>query len=184
MALVYNRETIGVKAIGRPVSVPNNPKARLMYYLNCMCIVLSLDQTGYNIRRLTQYNNYTSLTEDETAALVLLCTLLDPITLNGVCIFNDDEACGGSDNKFYEINSRQTTFAAADTVLVGGIRVSVKKVMCFKMNWLKKNYVTPLTQLLESRNSDRIATYGAIQNENYRSVSRNTDCNWCCCTIL
>jgi hypothetical protein len=48
MALVFNRDSIGVTAIGAVVTVPDHPKARLMYYLNCMCTVLSLDEAEHN----------------------------------------------------------------------------------------------------------------------------------------
>jgi len=39
MAL-FGRTEVEVKDIGRTVSVPQDPRAKLMYYLNCMCVVL------------------------------------------------------------------------------------------------------------------------------------------------
>ena len=149
MALVFNRDSIGVTVIGAVVTVPDHPKAKLMYYLNCMCTVLSLDEAEHNITRLTDYRSYYLLSDEETAAMIVLSTLLDPVTLNGVCIFNDEEACGNSSNEFYEINSRRTTIAAVESVMVGNVRVSVKKIMCYKMSWLVNNYVDPLSHLIE-----------------------------------
>jgi hypothetical protein len=149
MAVVINRQTIGVTTTGTAVAVPSHPKARLMYYLDSMCTVLSLDQTQHNIKRLTDYFYYYLLSEEETAALLELSILLDPITLNGVCIFNDEEACGDFTNEFFEINARRTTIAAAESVMIGNIRVSVKKIMCYKMSWLEKNYLQPLSHFIK-----------------------------------
>ena len=51
MAAVLGRTELGVKEIGRTVTIPNDPKARLMYYLDCMCVVLDLSDTA-NLSRL------------------------------------------------------------------------------------------------------------------------------------
>jgi hypothetical protein len=39
MALAFERNQVGVKSFGQNVTVPNDPKAKLMYYLNCMATV-------------------------------------------------------------------------------------------------------------------------------------------------
>jgi hypothetical protein len=44
MALVFNGESIGVTDTGTDVTVPDHPKARLMYYLNCMYTVQIVHQ--------------------------------------------------------------------------------------------------------------------------------------------
>jgi hypothetical protein len=191
MALVFNRDSIGVTAIGAVVTVPDHPKARLMYYLNCMCTVLSLDEAEHNITRLTDYRSYYLLSDEETAAMIVLSTLLDPVTLNGVCIFNDEEACGNSNNEFYEINSRRTTIAAVESVMVGNVRVSVKKIMCYKMSWLVKYYVDPLSHFIElyqnaSINRRRPHTRLNRQNRRYGAISNQhtQDGDGCCCCVI
>lgn len=42
MALAFQRNQLGMKVTGTTVTIPNNPKARLMYYLNCMATVRSV----------------------------------------------------------------------------------------------------------------------------------------------
>lgn len=177
MAVVFNRDSIGVTATGTVVTVPDHPKAKLMYYLNCMCTVLSLHQSVYNITRLTDYRSYNILSDEETASMVLLSTLLDPVTLNGVCIFSDEEACGDSSNKFYEINARRTTVAAAESVMIGNIRASIKKIMCYKMSWLEENYIEPqsyFVALYQNRRTNN--TPGRLP------ITHNNDDG--CCNIL
>ncbi len=39
MAFAFERNQLGVKPFGQNVTIPNNPKAKLMYYLNCMATV-------------------------------------------------------------------------------------------------------------------------------------------------
>ena len=96
MAVVAGRTQIGLKPTSHSVTVPNNNKAKLMYYLNCICSVLQLDDPSIN--RLTRYNNY-GLNGDETDALMALCYLLSPDVLLDKCIFHSEEMCGNSSNK-------------------------------------------------------------------------------------
>ena len=42
MALAFQREQLGVQLKGDTVSVPDDPKAKLMYYLNCISTVSGL----------------------------------------------------------------------------------------------------------------------------------------------
>jgi hypothetical protein len=43
-----------------------------------------------------------------------------------------------------EINTRRTTFAAAESVMVGNVRVSVKKIMCYNTSWMIWNsHISP-----------------------------------------
>jgi len=203
MALVFNRDSIGVTATGTVVTVPDHPKAKLMYYLNCMCTVLSLDQAEHNITRLTEYRSYYLLSDEETVDMFQLSAHLDPVTLDGVCIFHDAEACGDSNNEFYEINARRTTVAAAESVMVGNVRVSVKKIMCYNTIWLMENYIEPLSHFIElyqnaitnrtppNRSNPpsqwRPQTRLNRQNRRYGAISNQytqDDDGCCCCVIL
>ena len=132
MLVVYNRKDVGLTDTTVEVTVPENHTARLMYYLQCMCTVLGLETTGYNIARLMDYKNPYMLTNDEKVKLLLLCRYLSPDELNNKCIFQSDEMCGDMPNRFFRLNSTETTFVAAESVCVGATKVSVKKL------WLTK----------------------------------------------
>lgn len=147
MAFALGVRNIDVKRTTKSVIVPNHAKARLMYYLDCMCTALDLSRTSQNLRRLRNYENYNGLSSNETKELIVLCTLLNPIVLNNKCIFHSEEACVDFSNEFYEINSRRTTFAAVRSVMIGSVRANVSKIMCYKMSWLKKNYIEPMQTL-------------------------------------
>ena len=51
MAAIMGRTEVGIKRIGGSVVVADNPKAKLMYYLDCICSVLDLSDTD-NLSRL------------------------------------------------------------------------------------------------------------------------------------
>ena len=57
---------------GTIVTVPNNPIARCMYYLNCVDTVLDIDEFGF----LTDYAKYYLLDNSDKAKLLLLCKTL------------------------------------------------------------------------------------------------------------
>ncbi|XP_013421302.1 uncharacterized protein LOC106181466 [Lingula anatina] len=149
MAAAMGRLQIGLKKTGTTVTVPNNPKAKLMYYLDCICNVLNLDSSG-EIRRLRDYENHWRLSEDETNQLLILCLLISPDELINKCIFHSDEMCGDSGNEFYELSAVNHTFVVTDSIMIGGERKRVKEIMCFKMSWIEKNFINPIKSF-ESR---------------------------------
>lgn len=154
MALVLNRNRVGVENTSTTVGVPENPLARLMYYLNCMCTVLSLQEP--NIMRLIDYDNFFDLADEEKVLLLLLCAKLNPVALTGQCLFHDEDvgSNAGRDNEFYNINAETMTFAASESVIVGEKRVAVKKIMFYNIAWLNRNYIEPMKFFLEDEEDE------------------------------
>jgi len=85
-------ERVGIRDISRSVSVPQNPKAKLMYYLNCVATVIQLDD--HALSRLRNYQSYYLLSDEETDALLALVILFSPDELIGK-VFFPSEDCGG-----------------------------------------------------------------------------------------
>ena len=73
MALVAGRTQIEIKKTGTTVTVPDNPKAKLMYYFDCVCSCVEPDSDDSSIRRLRNYvyRNYSSLSNEEEAQLLI-----------------------------------------------------------------------------------------------------------------
>ena len=82
--MLAQRHQIGIKETGSSCTVPNNNKAKLMYYLNCVASVLELDNP--NLYRLKNYQNYQNLDQEDTDALLLIVTMLSPDELIGKVI--------------------------------------------------------------------------------------------------
>ncbi len=142
MALL-NRTEVGLKSYGNCVIVHDDPKAKLMYYFDCICRILEMENTG-EIRRLRDFGNFFSLSEEDLNKLLILCVLVSPDELHGKCIFQNDEMCGDYDNELYELRAVSHTFVVADSILIGGERRRVRKIMTFKMSWLENYYLRPM----------------------------------------
>ncbi|XP_061192211.1 uncharacterized protein LOC133200391 [Saccostrea echinata] len=149
---------IGLKRIGTSVTVPADPRARLMYYLRCICQVLSLDDE--NLDRLTDFTYYYTLTTNELDALLVLCILISPDNLVGKCIFEDDELCGDLVTQFYELSAVQNRFLVTDTVLLGSQQRHIKKIMTFKKTFLQNYYIIPIATF-----ADRLRVIAGIDNQ-------------------
>ena len=133
MALV-GRTQIGLRATTNTATVPNDPKALLMYYLNCMCTVLKLDDDA-DISRLRKYRNYRNLSDEDTDLLILICGVaLKPDVLLNKCIFHNEAMCVKYDNEFYEIEAVSDRLLVAGNVVVGGRTKRVSKIMTFKVD--------------------------------------------------
>ncbi|KAK3584341.1 hypothetical protein CHS0354_017511 [Potamilus streckersoni] len=190
MALL-GRDELGVREIGIGVGVPNDPRARLMYYLSCMSAVLDLDDSP-NLSRLTNFSNY-FLSEDETSTLLTLCLLLSPDDLLGKCIFQDDDMCGDSCNNFFEISAVQQRLLVTESLVIGGTQRAIKKIMTFKMSWLERNWFEPIKVLMRQPMTPAIGRgpMYIIQSPHLSTSFDSSDeysgcCggNCCCCSIL
>lgn len=162
-AIVAGNTEIGLKRVGTAVTVPAHPIARLMYYLRCICQVLSLDDQ--NLDRLTNFTQYYTLTTEELDALLVLCILLSPDNLVGKCIFEDEELCGNLVTQFYELSAVQNRFVVTDSVLLGSQQRHVKKIMTFKRSFLADYYIIPIATF-----ADRLRLIASgIDNEPIRT---------------
>ena len=119
MAFIGQRQEVGVREIGRRVTVPQNSTARLMYYLDCVAVVIELDSP--NLRRLRDYTNYFLLSDAEIDALLALVILFSPDELIGR-VFFPSEDCGGFSNQFFELSAVSHMLAVSDNILIGGER--------------------------------------------------------------
>lgn len=73
MAVVIGHDQVGAQWTGASTLVPNNPTAKLIYYLNCVYNVIYRDQDE-DIRRYTNYSNWSGLPIDEKKSY--FCSLL------------------------------------------------------------------------------------------------------------
>ena len=69
-------ERVGIRDISRDASVPQNPKAKLMYYLDCVASVIQLDDRA--LSRLRNYQNYYLLSDQENRRSVGIRNTLQP----------------------------------------------------------------------------------------------------------
>lgn len=139
-AIIGERQEVGVRNIGTTATIPANPKAKLMYYLDCVATLIELDNP--NLNRLRNFQNYYFLNDAETDALLTLVVLLKPDELIGKIFFpKEDLPCN---NEFYELSAVSHMFAVSENMVIGGKRTRAAKIMCFKRCWLENFYITPI----------------------------------------
>lgn len=139
-AIIGERQEVGVRNIGTTATIPANPKAKLMYYLNCVATLIELDNP--NLNRLRNFQNYYFLNDAETDALLTLVVLFKPAELIGKIFFPKEDL--PSNNEFYELSAVSHMFAVSENMVIGGKRTRAAKIMCFKRCWLENNYITPI----------------------------------------
>lgn len=148
MAAMLGRTEIGIKKTGSSCTVPNSPVAKLMYYFNCACSCVEAEEDR-EIRRLKDYDNYHWLSNEEEAKLLVLCLALSPDKLIGAIFFPSEDIDGS--NEFFELSAVSTRLMVTDSLLVGGQRKKVRKIMMFKKVWMERNYIEPLKEFAERR---------------------------------
>ncbi|CAF3657437.1 unnamed protein product [Rotaria sp. Silwood1] len=145
MALLQRNE-FGIKNIGQSTTVPDNDVAKLMYYLNCVCFSIDCNDDP-NIRRLTNYSNWSSLSVDEQKQLLVLCYAFSPDVFDNKVFFQSDALCQNSSNKFYEISQVRHQVLAVSSIIVAGRARQVNKIMTYKMSWMRLYYIEPMQGL-------------------------------------
>ena len=150
MAAMMGRTQITMKKTGQSCTVPNDPTAKLMYYINCVCCCVEADESS-TIRRLKDYQNYASLSSDEEAQLLALCLALSPDKLIGTVFHPISDDCGDSSNEFFELSAVKTDLLVTDSLVVGGQRKRILKIMTFKKSWMENYFIEPLRSIERSR---------------------------------
>ncbi len=167
---MLERNQIGIKKTGTTVTVPSSPVAKLMYYFDCVCCCVEAEE-DYETRRLRNYDNYQRLTSEEEAKLLVLCLALSPDKLIGA-IFIPCENIPGKNNQFLELSSVKTQMVVTDSLLIGGQRKKVQKIMMFEKAWVQRNYLEPLKTIVE-RSRPAIRSPPPRQISQYQPATRN-----------
>ena len=141
MAAVLGRTQVQIKNTTTKTTVPDNPKAKLMYYFNCVCSCVEPGNDS-TIRRLRDYNNYSSLSNEEEAQLLILCMALSPDKLIGTILYPAEDI--DLDNEFYEVSAVSTKLVVAESMIIGGQQKKVQSIMMFKKRWIENNFLNPL----------------------------------------
>ena len=149
MAAVFGRTEVQMKKTGGPTTIPNSPRAKLMYYFNCVCCCVEAESDA-SIDRLRNYKeNYSRLSNEEEAKLVVLCLALSPDKLTGSVFFPAEDSAFDRDNAFFELSAVTTKLVVAESVMIGGQQRRVRKIMMFKKSWIENNYLEPMRSIVE-----------------------------------
>ena len=133
------------RCLSEAANVPDDPYARLMYYLKTVQSLVYLGIPG----SLTDYRNYHDLTHEELELVLYLARKVVPDTFikKGLFVLAPDFCEDGFSNGFWD---RKTT--RASTAIQPGrskrtIRVDDRQVMTYRKEWLRRNYYEPLEDI-------------------------------------
>lgn len=94
------------------VTIDEDPRAKLMFYLDCiscvfgdfytLCMEILNEQSISNIECLLEYKNYRALTVKQCDEILILCDVLRPSLFNNKCIFANAQKCGNLTNRFFK----------------------------------------------------------------------------------
>jgi len=130
------------------VAVPNNDIAKLMYYIHWICTCIEPDDNSI-ISRLRDYKNYDRLSSNEEAQILALCLALSPDKLIGT-VFQPVTNCGDFSNQLLELSAVKTDLLVTESLVIGGHRRRILKIMRFKKSWVENNYINPLLSIERS----------------------------------
>lgn len=142
------------------VNIDEDPRAKLMFYLDCiscvfddfytLCMEILKEQSISKIGCLLKYKNYRALTVKQCDEVLILCDVLRPSLFNNKCIFANAQKCGNLTNRFFKLEEVEKSLAIQNEIIVRGEKRHVKKIMYYDTLYLEKNYFKPM-RCLEHR---------------------------------
>ena len=167
MSATLGVNKVRVEAYGTTTTVPNDNIAKLMYYLHCVLTVIEYDG---NNNKLTDYQHYYNLNNEEKKAVIQLAILFNPKLFIDASIFivNQDLLPDSSSNQFYKITDERIGVHVNQQIMIGGRTVKVLNIMACNLSWLNRNYFTPLkniTNEIRNRSLQAQNNYPAVNSE-------------------
>lgn len=173
--LVGQRRQVNVRPFGTNVTIPDDPSAKLMYYLHSVCVVVPALES--NIGYLLDYERYWTLSSSAKQELLKWCVACSPdVFMNKVFFGHEDME---NSNIFVELNQLDTNVLAAEEIVIAGVEVKVVKIMLCKRDWLVRNYFNPIMELNHELNRPRPQRFYIPPLRSSPAPSESG-----CCTIL
>ena len=183
MSATFVGKEVKIRDYIYPTTVPNNPHAKLMYYLNCVSEVVDVDDS-----KLTDYQNYDQLNNVEFNLVYKLAKDIPPSLLINARIFIvNQNLLSKCDNHFYEMTDETIGVHVNSEIIFGGKVRKVKKVMACNNQWLTNNYYNPIKQI-ENKNYLSQITYTQttfiekppmVITTEFKSSPVSTGCPYC-----
>ena len=156
-----------IKLVERNLAIPDNNIAKLMYYLDCLVNIIDLDDGTVNLDRLTDYEHYYNLTEEEQKMVAGLCIVSNPEALEqfSLLLVKPELLPNGSGNEFFDIKDPRLGVEVPEEVTFAETPVKVLKVMVCTEEWIDKYYTQPAQSFIEEEQA-KAQNKGANVNNN------------------
>ena len=181
MAALFQQTEYDVQQVADvKVQVPDNPTAKLMYYLNCILSVLDINDAEF--QRYKNFRNYYTMTRAEKTALIRICVLLGPDVLNDKVIFENNSI--DEPNKFFKVGQSKISVAAVNSIIIGGASRRVLEIMIYTRDWIMRFFYAPLRELNQELNPPAITYPQTNYNSSCDHYYEDNYCTVggiCCC---
>ena len=156
-----------IKLVERNLAIPDNRIAKLMYYLDCLVNIIDLDDGTVNLDRLTDYEHYYNLTEEEQKIVAGLSIISSPEALEqfSLLLVKPELLPNGSGNEFFDIKDPRLGVEVPEAVTFAETPVKVLKVMVCTKEWIDKYYTQPAQSFIEEEQA-KAQNNGANVNNN------------------
>ncbi|UJR32558.1 hypothetical protein I4U23_020019 [Adineta vaga] len=139
------RQQLQIRDTTNIANVPNSDIGKIMYYLNCVCYCI--DYNDNDIKRYTNYSRWASLSDEEDKLVYFLALTLNPNILIGKVFFQSDALSRDMQGRFYEIGQVRQQLVVVPSLVIAGRTCQVQRILAFKQEWLKENYIEPMLRL-------------------------------------
>ena len=133
--------TENTPAAENPDNVPDDDRARLMYYLDC--VLTTMEQDLPHIDRFRRYQDY-HLTRKEESELYVHGLNLSAEKLFNKCIYPTDKE-DHPDKEMVKLSELTGGKIKVITILFLGRQITIRKVMIVKASWITKYWEDPST---------------------------------------
>lgn len=144
MAFGLQHNKYGIEDVGVICQVPDNPFAKLAYYLGMVGTCLGIKG---ELGELADYSRFRWFTLDDKKKIVSLAYLLSPDELIGKCWFPSENL--NCSNEIYELSQVQNNIIYSSVIRIGSRSRRVAKIMLFKRSWIENNYLRPLQSAVQ-----------------------------------
>ena len=127
----------------------DNDISKLMYYLNCVNMVIQV-----NIyHKFIDYLNFDNISKEDEEIILNLALKYKPKILidNGVFILNQNLLQGSSSNEFYQLNDQRIETKVNPDIVVEGNQIFVSQVMACDYGWISTYYHEPIERINKAK---------------------------------
>ena len=158
----------------------DNDISKLMYYLNCVNIIIQA-----NIyHKYIDYLNPNIISKEEEEIILNLALKYKPKILvnNGVFILNQDLLPGNSSNEFYQLNDQRIQTKVNPNIIIECNVINVSQFMACNYNWISTYYHEPIESInkkkLDNNNMNSNGNFPFLVNQqNFANNDMNLDVN-------
>ena len=165
MSLSLGYQSLGIKLTGEKTTIPDNPLAKLMYYLHCVFKVIQYEG---DFKKYTDYYYYYLLSTDEEKKVILLAALFNPEVMIKASLFINEPVLirPGFNNEFFELSNNKIGIHVNSEVVIGGVSRKVLNIMAYRETWLDYNYYEPMNTYIRPE----------LPQDNYLPYERKKEC--------